>query len=64
MQQTAKLVNTLLLKVNALEQELAIYRRSTGLPPSSVLADITEEVATGFARKRRTEDQGKQYSPK
>ncbi|VDM24708.1 unnamed protein product [Hydatigera taeniaeformis] len=59
LQQTAKLVNTLLLKVNALEQELALYRRSSGLPPSSVLADITEEVATGFARKRRTEDQGK-----
>lgn len=47
-------------KISALEQELEIYRRS-GLPPSSVLADITEEVATGFPRKRRADDQSKLF---
>ncbi|VDL63128.1 unnamed protein product [Hymenolepis diminuta] len=58
LQQTAKLITSLHAKISALEQELEIYRRS-GLPPSSVLADITEEVATGFPRKRRADDQSK-----
>lgn len=58
LQQTAKLITNLHGRISALEQELELYRRS-GLPPSSVLADITEEVATGFPRKRRADDQSK-----
>ncbi|VDD81264.1 unnamed protein product [Mesocestoides corti] len=63
LQQTAKFINTLLMKVSALEHEVAVYRRTSGLPAPTVLADITEEVATGFVRKRRSEDRGKPFEP-
>ncbi len=46
------------MKITVLERELSVYRRQPGLPGSTVLADITEEVATGFSRKRRPDDQG------
>lgn len=58
LQQTAKFINSLVMKINNLERELSVYRRQPTISGSSVLTDITEEVTTGFSRKRRPDEQG------
>uniref|UniRef100_A0A0X3Q3I6 Transcription factor AP-4 n=1 Tax=Schistocephalus solidus TaxID=70667 RepID=A0A0X3Q3I6_SCHSO len=55
LQLTAKFINSLLMRVTALEHQIAVYRQA-GLPSAAVLADITDEVALGCGRKRRADD--------
>lgn len=57
LQLTAKYINTLLVRVNLLENEVAIYRQSAGIQPGPPLPDITGSLS--LARKRKADDQKK-----
>ncbi|CAL8074208.1 unnamed protein product [Calicophoron daubneyi] len=57
LQLTAEYITTLVNRVNALESEVAMYRQSSGVQPSTVLPELP--VSVSVTRKRRSDDQKK-----
>ncbi|OON15640.1 Helix-loop-helix DNA-binding domain protein [Opisthorchis viverrini] len=57
LQLTAEYINSLLNRVTLLENEVAIYRQSTGIQPTTVIPDFSVDL--GLSKKRKSDDQKK-----